>query len=214
MAGRNIVWCISVSSQPHSKIVTSSGSWRKELAMVWRVNEKSCYFRFLKTFLLSAEKGHWITFHYFCAVQVDKIIDQLQQFVQSFDLAGLKEYWLYLDKRLFSRLEDVYRSTVNKLRISLYRYYIINTVQVSPHGEIRHPAACFWNKDLKIYLVLPERKPGEDSGVFPEAGVRAAGSGWVAWLVHPAIYLLPWAELRLLSVLLPPVVWHLPGFTA
>uniref|UniRef100_A0AAX7TW80 WD repeat-containing protein 91 n=1 Tax=Astatotilapia calliptera TaxID=8154 RepID=A0AAX7TW80_ASTCA len=60
---------------------------------------------------------------------VDKIIDQLQQFVQSFDLAGLKEYWLYLDKRLFSRLEDVYRSTVNKLRISLYRYYIINTVQ-------------------------------------------------------------------------------------
>uniref|UniRef100_A0AAX7UXV7 WD repeat-containing protein 91 n=1 Tax=Astatotilapia calliptera TaxID=8154 RepID=A0AAX7UXV7_ASTCA len=61
--------------------------------------------------------------------RVDKIIDQLQQFVQSFDLAGLKEYWLYLDKRLFSRLEDVYRSTVNKLRISLYRYYIINTVQ-------------------------------------------------------------------------------------
>ncbi|XP_005748233.1 WD repeat-containing protein 91 [Pundamilia nyererei] len=61
--------------------------------------------------------------------RVDKIIDQLQQFVQSFDLAGLKEYWVYLDKRLFSRLEDVYRSTVNKLRISLYRYYIINTVQ-------------------------------------------------------------------------------------
>uniref|UniRef100_A0A669D6R7 WD repeat-containing protein 91 n=1 Tax=Oreochromis niloticus TaxID=8128 RepID=A0A669D6R7_ORENI len=66
--------------------------------------------------------------------RVDKIIDQLQQFVQSFDLAGLKEYWLYLDKRLFSRLEDVYRSTVNKLRISLYRYYIINTVQVSPRN--------------------------------------------------------------------------------
>ncbi|XP_030598319.1 WD repeat-containing protein 91 [Archocentrus centrarchus] len=61
--------------------------------------------------------------------RVDKIIDQLQQFVQSFDLSGLKEYWLYLDRRLFSRLEDVYRSTVNKLRISLYRYYVINTVQ-------------------------------------------------------------------------------------
>lgn len=62
--------------------------------------------------------------------QVDKIIDQLQQFVQSFDFCGLKEYWLYLDRRLFSRLEDVYRTTVNKLRTSLYRYYVINTIQV------------------------------------------------------------------------------------
>lgn len=67
-----------------------------------------------------------------CAVclQVDKIIDQLQQLVQSYDLFGLKEYWLYLDRRLFSRLEDVYRTTVNKLRTSLYRYYVVNTVQV------------------------------------------------------------------------------------
>uniref|UniRef100_A0A3Q4BAT6 ARMC9 CTLH-like domain-containing protein n=1 Tax=Mola mola TaxID=94237 RepID=A0A3Q4BAT6_MOLML len=61
--------------------------------------------------------------------RVDKIIDQLQQFVHSFDLFGLKEYWLYLDRRLFCRLEDVYRTTVNKLRTSLYRYYVINTIQ-------------------------------------------------------------------------------------
>uniref|UniRef100_A0A672YUF5 WD repeat-containing protein 91 n=1 Tax=Sphaeramia orbicularis TaxID=375764 RepID=A0A672YUF5_9TELE len=58
--------------------------------------------------------------------RVDKIIDQLQQLVQNFDLLGLKEYWLYLDRRLFCRLEDVYRTTVNKLRTSLYRYYVIN----------------------------------------------------------------------------------------
>lgn len=63
-------------------------------------------------------------------LQVDKIIDQLQQLVQSCDLPGLKEYWLYLDRRLFCRLEDVYRPTVNKLRTSLYRYYVINTIQV------------------------------------------------------------------------------------
>uniref|UniRef100_A0A8C2PYY5 WD repeat-containing protein 91 n=1 Tax=Cyprinus carpio TaxID=7962 RepID=A0A8C2PYY5_CYPCA len=62
--------------------------------------------------------------------RVDKIIDQLQQLIQSYDLTGLKEYWAYLDRRLFSRLEDVYRPTVNKLRTSLYRFYIIHTVQV------------------------------------------------------------------------------------
>ncbi|XP_054613121.1 WD repeat-containing protein 91 [Dunckerocampus dactyliophorus] len=61
--------------------------------------------------------------------RVDKIIDQLLQFIQSFDLTGLKDYWLYLDRRLFCRLEDVYRSTVNKLRASLYRYYVVNTIQ-------------------------------------------------------------------------------------
>lgn len=64
------------------------------------------------------------------SLQVDKIIDQLQQFIQNFELFGLKEYWLYLDRRLFCRLEDVYRPTVNKLRTSLYRYYVINTIQV------------------------------------------------------------------------------------
>uniref|UniRef100_A0A8C2J8T0 WD repeat-containing protein 91 n=1 Tax=Cyprinus carpio TaxID=7962 RepID=A0A8C2J8T0_CYPCA len=63
--------------------------------------------------------------------RVDKIIDQLQQLIQSYDLAGLKEYWAYLDRRLFSRLEDVYRPTVNKLRTSLYRFYVIHTVQNS-----------------------------------------------------------------------------------
>ncbi|KAB5549195.1 hypothetical protein PHYPO_G00064580 [Pangasianodon hypophthalmus] len=61
--------------------------------------------------------------------RVDKIIDQLQHFIQNFDLAGLKEYWSYLDHRLFSRLEDVYRPTVNKLRTSLFRYYLVYTVQ-------------------------------------------------------------------------------------
>ncbi|KAL7853260.1 hypothetical protein AOLI_G00201040 [Acnodon oligacanthus] len=62
--------------------------------------------------------------------RVDKIIDQLQQFIQSYDLAGLKEYWGYLDRRLFCRLEDVYRPTVNKLRTSLFRYYLVHTVQM------------------------------------------------------------------------------------
>lgn len=68
---------------------------------------------------------------------MDKIIDQLQQFIQNFDLFGLKEYWLYLDRRLFCRLEDIYRSTVNKLRTSLYRYYVINTIQVTCSGEMK-----------------------------------------------------------------------------
>ncbi|KAM6902231.1 WD repeat-containing protein 91 [Xenentodon cancila] len=80
-------------------------------------------------------------------LRVDKIIDQLQQFVQSFDLFGLKEYWLYLDRRLFCRLEDVYRSTVNKLRTSLYRYYVINTIQ---KGNLEKTQEFFQKQALEL----------------------------------------------------------------
>ncbi|XP_078018418.1 WD repeat-containing protein 91 [Epinephelus lanceolatus] len=79
--------------------------------------------------------------------RVDKIIDQLQQFVQSFDLFGLKEYWLYLDRRLFCRLEDIYRSTVNKLRTSLYRYYVINTIQ---KGNLEKTQEFFQKQALEL----------------------------------------------------------------
>ncbi|XP_075935590.1 WD repeat-containing protein 91 isoform X1 [Anarhichas minor] len=79
--------------------------------------------------------------------RVDKIIDQLQQFVQSFDLFGLKEYWLYLDRRLLCRLEDVYRSTVNKLRTSLYRYYVINTIQ---KGNLEKTQEFFQKQALEL----------------------------------------------------------------
>uniref|UniRef100_A0A3B3UVG8 WD repeat-containing protein 91 n=1 Tax=Poecilia latipinna TaxID=48699 RepID=A0A3B3UVG8_9TELE len=79
--------------------------------------------------------------------RVDRIIEQLQQLVQSFDLAGLKEYWLYLDRRLFCRLEDVYRSTVNKLRTSLYRYYVINTIQ---KGNLEKTQEFFQKQALEL----------------------------------------------------------------
>ncbi|KAL8221763.1 UNVERIFIED_CONTAM: WD repeat-containing protein 91 [Gekko kuhli] len=67
--------------------------------------------------------------------RVDKIVEQLQQYVQSYDLTALRDYWSYLERRLFSRLEDVYRPTVNKLKISLYRYYLIHTVQTSRNDK-------------------------------------------------------------------------------
>ncbi|XP_045922321.1 WD repeat-containing protein 91 isoform X2 [Micropterus dolomieu] len=103
--------------------------------------------------------------------RVDKIIDQLQQFVQSFDLFGLKEYWLYLDRRLFCRLEDVYRSTVNKLRTSLYRYYVINTIQ---KGNLEKTQEFFQKQALELqgqaewrdWFILPFIPAPEQNAAF------------------------------------------------
>ncbi|XP_007434372.2 WD repeat-containing protein 91 [Python bivittatus] len=92
--------------------------------------------------------------------RVDKIVDQLLQFVHSYDLAALREYWSYLDRRLFSRLEDMYRPTVNKLKISLYRYYLIHAVQTNRNDKIQEfflkQASELQNQtEWKDWFVLP-----------------------------------------------------------
>ncbi|XP_060135713.1 WD repeat-containing protein 91 isoform X1 [Zootoca vivipara] len=92
--------------------------------------------------------------------RVDKIVDQLLQFVHSYDLAALRDYWSYLDRRLFSRLEDMYRPTVNKLKISLYRYYLVHTVQTNRNDKTQEfflkQASELQNQaEWKDWFVLP-----------------------------------------------------------
>ncbi|XP_066489856.1 WD repeat-containing protein 91 [Tiliqua scincoides] len=92
--------------------------------------------------------------------RVDKIVDQILQFVQNYDLTALRGYWSYLDRRLFSRLEDVYRPTVNKLKISLYRYYLVHTVQTNKNDKTQEfflkQASELQNQaEWKEWFVLP-----------------------------------------------------------
>ncbi|KAK7895764.1 hypothetical protein WMY93_021089 [Mugilogobius chulae] len=103
--------------------------------------------------------------------RVDRIMEHLQQLVQSFDLAGLREYWAYLEKRLFSRLEDVYRSTVNKLRTSLYRYYVINTVQRSSPDKtqeffLKQGAELQGQMEWRDWFILPFLPNPEQNPLF------------------------------------------------
>ena len=41
--------------------------------------------------------------------QADRVLDQLHSYVNTYDIVGLKEYWSFLDSRIFSRLEHVSR---------------------------------------------------------------------------------------------------------
>uniref|UniRef100_A0A8C9WH91 WD repeat-containing protein 91 n=1 Tax=Scleropages formosus TaxID=113540 RepID=A0A8C9WH91_SCLFO len=103
--------------------------------------------------------------------RVDKIIDQLHQFIQAYDLSALKEYWGYLDRRLFCRLEDVYRPTVNKLRTSLFRYYLVHTVQ---SNRIEKTQEFFHKQGLELqghaewrdWFILPFIQSPEQNPVF------------------------------------------------
>ncbi|XP_019370514.1 PREDICTED: WD repeat-containing protein 91 isoform X1 [Gavialis gangeticus] len=103
--------------------------------------------------------------------RVDKIVDQLQQFVQNYDLTALRDYWSYLDRRLFSRLEDMYRPTVNKLKTSLFRYYLVYTVQMNRNDKTQEffvkLAAELQNQaEWKDWFVLPFLQAPDSNPTF------------------------------------------------
>lgn len=72
----------------------------------------------------------------FLYIQVDKIVDQLQAYVCTYDLANLREYWTFLNSRLFARLEQRYTSTVRKLEVGLLKYYLVNAAQNNKQEKI------------------------------------------------------------------------------
>ncbi|XP_043943485.1 WD repeat-containing protein 91 [Protopterus annectens] len=103
--------------------------------------------------------------------RADKIVDQLQHFIHTYDLAGLRDYWGYLDRRLFSRLEDVYRPTVNKLKISLFRYYLVHAVQTGRQDKsqdfFQKQASELQNQiEWKDWFVLPFLPAADQNPAF------------------------------------------------
>uniref|UniRef100_A0A452SV62 WD repeat-containing protein 91 n=1 Tax=Ursus americanus TaxID=9643 RepID=A0A452SV62_URSAM len=93
-------------------------------------------------------------------MEVDKIVDQLQQLMQVYDLAALRDYWSYLERRLFSRLEDIYRPTINKLKTSLFRFYLVYTIQTNRNDKAQEffakQATELQNQaEWKDWFVLP-----------------------------------------------------------
>ena len=68
--------------------------------------------------------------------QVNKIVEQLISFVQYYDLQGIREYWSYLRRRFFSRLDSMHLHNAHKLEKCLYRFYLVNAVQTSRSDKV------------------------------------------------------------------------------
>lgn len=62
-------------------------------------------------------------------LRADKILEQFQQFVGSYNLSGLREFWAHLNSRLFCRLEKRYIPSVRKLEVGLLKLYVVNASQ-------------------------------------------------------------------------------------
>lgn len=58
--------------------------------------------------------------------QVDKIVDQLMQYIYNYDLTSLRELWGHLDTRMFCRLESHFTPAIRKLENSVLKMYLVN----------------------------------------------------------------------------------------
>ncbi len=67
---------------------------------------------------------------------MNKIVEQLISFIQYYDLQGIREYWSYLKRRFFSRLDSVHLQNAHKLEKCLYRFYLVNAVQTARPDKV------------------------------------------------------------------------------
>lgn len=67
---------------------------------------------------------------------MNKIVEQLVSFVSLYDLQGIRDYWSYLRKRFFSRLDNAHYLKAQKLEKCLYRFYLVNAVQTAKSEKV------------------------------------------------------------------------------
>ena len=63
-------------------------------------------------------------------------MEQIWTLLSGYDLPGLREYWKYLNQRLFSRLEQRYASSVRKLESSVLKLYVVNAHQCNRQDKV------------------------------------------------------------------------------
>lgn len=64
----------------------------------------------------------------FVFFQADLVVDTIVSFIANYDLQSLKDFWKYLDERVFSRLEVQYHASTKKLYFSILKYYVVYAV--------------------------------------------------------------------------------------
>lgn len=69
--------------------------------------------------------------------QVDKIVDQLMQYIYNYDLTSLRELWGHLDTRMFCRLESHFAPAIRKLENAVLKMYVVNAAVNSKQDRIQ-----------------------------------------------------------------------------
>ncbi|XP_063239481.1 WD repeat-containing protein 91 [Bacillus rossius redtenbacheri] len=103
--------------------------------------------------------------------RVDKIVDQLMQYVAVYDLVSLRELWSHMDQKMFSRLEHHFTAAVRKLESAVLKLYLVNAVVNNKPDKVTE----FFNKysvelqgqaEWKDWFMLPFVKNPEEVPCF------------------------------------------------
>jgi len=107
--------------------------------------------------------------------RADRIIEQLTLYIHQFDINNLIDYWTQIEQRLLSTLEISSQQLLNvftKIRMNLYRCYLIHAVQSSKMDKINEfferltkilQQSNEWTKD---WFALPFIKNPEENLIF------------------------------------------------
>ncbi|XP_065182908.1 WD repeat-containing protein 91-like [Sycon ciliatum] len=103
--------------------------------------------------------------------RADRIVEQLQSYIHSFDIVAVRNLWQYLDRRFFSRLEHAYASSVKRLETCLLRYYLVNCCSANRSDRIhdffeRYATELQPHPEWREWFALPFTRNPDQERVF------------------------------------------------
>ncbi|XP_054258850.1 WD repeat-containing protein 91 [Macrosteles quadrilineatus] len=103
--------------------------------------------------------------------RVDKIVDQIMQYIYTCDLNGLRELWGHLEQKMFSKLENEFTSAIRKLESSILKLYVVNAVSNNKADKVtefftRLTPELQGQSEWKDWFMLPYVKSPEESPMF------------------------------------------------
>jgi len=112
--------------------------------------------------------------------EADKVVAELLELIQSFDLHGFHSLWSFLDARFFSHLDAQHSRTVADLRSRLDKLCLIHAIR-SDRKDIAHAFFSLYGADL-------HRRGGQKGRAEESSGTGLSWSDWFAlpYLNDPA----------------------------
>ena len=133
------------------------------------------YFQYRNLILTSRVFDNEITKLPVGEYRADRIIEQLTIYIQQFDLNNLIDYWIHIEQCLLLKLDINSKQLINifgKIRLNLYRFYLINAVEKSKIDKINEfyerlnktlQQSNEWTKD---WYALPFIKNPQENFLF------------------------------------------------
>ena len=103
--------------------------------------------------------------------KVENIIEQIQIFINSYDVLSLRNYWRYFDKRYFYRLGQEGHKSIKRLESSVLRLYVVHAIQNNKMERVteffeKYASDLQHDDSWKDWFVIPFMKNAEQNKVF------------------------------------------------